>query len=63
MSGLDLLWTVEKWLPVAVLFDLIVLQFALRWAYRKGKRRRAKTADLQGQRRPPGRIPRPPEEG
>lgn len=49
MNGLDLLWTVEEYLPLAILFDLIVLQFALRWGYRKHKRRQAcRTA-------PPGR--------
>ena len=38
MSGLDLLWEVEHWLPVAILFDLIVLQFALRWGHRRWRK-------------------------
>ncbi len=39
MNGLDLLWTVERYLPLAILFDLIVLQVALRWSYRRFARR------------------------
>ena len=39
MDGLDALWAVEEYLPLAILFDLVVLQFALRWGHRKYKRR------------------------
>lgn len=42
MDGLDLLWTVYDWLPAAVLLDLVVLQLALRWGYRRHKRKAAK---------------------
>ena len=35
MDGLDLLRLTYEWLPTAVLIDLVVLQFALRWGYRR----------------------------
>ncbi len=44
MSGLDLLWTVEEYLPLAILFDLIVLQFALRWGHRRWRKARERNA-------------------
>lgn len=33
MDGLDLLWAVYDWYPVAFLADFVMLQVALRWSY------------------------------
>lgn len=50
MNGLELLEAVYHWLPIAILLDLIILQFALRWGHRRWKRRQARESQEDAHR-------------